>query len=101
MDRDLEQAGPLDRASVAPAPAPGSVAAVLGRSKLIKAGLADVSRIRERTRRRRLLRLAVILGAIDAFLWYRLAIGDPLGPPSLPDDAMLWLPGVLLILVLG
>jgi cell division protease FtsH len=101
MDRDLEQAGPLDRASVAPAPAPGSVAAVLGRSKLIKAGLADVSRIRERTRRRRLLRLAIILGAIDAFLWYRLAIGDPLGPPSLPDDAMLWLPGVLLILVLG
>jgi cell division protease FtsH len=101
MDRDLEQDGPLDRAPLAPAPAPGSVAAVLGRSKLIKAGLADVSRIRERTRRRRLLRLAVILGAIDAFLWYRLAIGDPLGPPSLPDDAMLWLPGVLLILVLG
>jgi cell division protease FtsH len=77
------------------------VAAVLGRSKLIKAGLADVSRIRERTRRRRLFRLAVILGAIDTFLWYRIIIGDPLGPPGLPNDAMLWLPGMLLILVLG
>ena len=77
------------------------VAAVLGRSKLIRAGLADVSRIRERTRRRRLLRLAVILGAIDALLWYRLAIGDPLGPPSLPDDFVIWLPGLLLIGVLA
>jgi cell division protease FtsH len=77
------------------------VAAVLGRSKLIRAGLADVSRIRERTRRRRLLRLAVILGAIDALLWYRLAIGDPLGPPSLPDDFVIWLPGLLLVGVLA
>jgi cell division protease FtsH len=88
------------------APEPGlhddrSVAATLGQSKLIKAGLADVSRIRERTRRRRLLRLAIVLGAIDAFLWYRVAIGDPLGPPSLPDDAMIWLPGILLIGVLA
>jgi cell division protease FtsH len=78
-----------------------SVASILGQSKLIKAGLADVSRIRERTRRRRLLRLAIILGVVDAFLWYRVAIGDPLGPPSLPDDAIIWLPGFLLIGVLA
>ncbi|MGH2766141.1 MAG: AAA family ATPase [Actinomycetota bacterium] len=77
-----------------------SVAAVLGRSKLIKAGLADVSRIRERTRRRRLLRLALILGGIDAFLWYRIATGDPLGPPGLPDGWVMWLPAFLLIGVL-
>src|ERR671918_1372196 len=88
------------------APEPGlhddrSVAATLGQSKLIRAGLADVSRVRERTRRRRLLRLAIVLAAIDAFLWYRVAIGDPLGPPSLPDDAMIWLPGILLIGVLA
>jgi cell division protease FtsH len=78
-----------------------SVASILGQSKLIKAGLADVSRIREKTRRRRLLRLAILLGVIDAFLWYRVAIGDPLGPPSLPDDAIIWLPGFLLIGVLA
>jgi ATP-dependent Zn protease len=99
MDRDVEPAG--HHPPVESALAPGSVAAVLGRSKLIKAGLADVSRVRERTRRRRLLRLAVVLGAIDAILWYRIFIGDPLGPPGLPDDAMMWLPGLLLILVLG
>jgi ATP-dependent Zn protease len=99
MDRDIEPAG--QHRPVEPTAAPGSVAAVLGRSKLIKAGLADVSRIRERTRRRRLFRLAVVLGAIDGFLWYRIAIGDPLGPPGLPNDAILWLPGLLLVAALG
>ena len=77
-----------------------SVASILGRSKLIKAGLADVSRVRERTRRRRLLRLALLLGAFDVFLWYRIAIGDPLGPPGLPDGWVMWIPALLLIGVL-
>jgi cell division protease FtsH len=79
----------------------GSVAAVLGQSRLIEAGMADVARIRERSRRRRLLRLALILAAIDGFLWYRIAIGDPLGPPGLPDDWVIWLPAVLLVGVLA
>jgi ATP-dependent Zn protease len=78
----------------------GPVAAVLGRSRLIKAGLADVARVRERTRRRRLFRLAVVVASIDAFLWYRIGIGDPLGPPGLPDDWVIWLPGILLIMAL-
>jgi cell division protease FtsH len=82
-------------------PQPSSVAAVLGQSKLIKAGMADVARIRERSRRRRLLRLAVVLGAIDAYLWYRIGIGSPLGAPSLPDDWTLWLPALLLVVVLA
>ena len=77
------------------------VAALLGRSKIIKQGLADVARIRERARRRRLIRLGVILAAIDGFLFYRIATGDPLGPPGLPDDAMIYLPALLLIGVLG
>jgi ATP-dependent Zn protease len=76
------------------------VASVLGRSKLIVAGLADVSRVRERTRRRRLLRLAVVLAGIDALLWYRISIGDPLGPPGLPEGAIVWLPALLLIAAL-
>ncbi|MGH2691272.1 MAG: AAA family ATPase [Actinomycetota bacterium] len=77
------------------------VAALLGRSKIIKRGLADVARIRERARRRRLIRLGIVLAAIDGFLFYRIAIGDPLGPPGLPDDAMIYLPALLLIAVLG
>jgi ATP-dependent Zn protease len=77
------------------------VAALLGRSKIIKQGLADVARIRERARRRRLIRLGVILAAVDGFLFYRIAIGDPLGPPGLPDDAMIYIPAFLLIAVLG
>jgi cell division protease FtsH len=97
MDRDIESAGSRRPSE---AVAGGSVASVLGRSKLIKAGLADVSRIRERTRRRRLLRLAIVLAGIDALLWYRISIGDPLGPPGLPEGAIVWLPALLLIAAL-
>jgi ATP-dependent Zn protease len=77
------------------------VSALLGRSKVIKQGLADVARIREKARRRRLIRLGVILAAIDGFLFYRIAIGNPLGPPGLPEDAMIYLPAFLLILLVG
>jgi cell division protease FtsH len=93
MDEDNDRTGQGGHRGSSPA----SVASLLGSSKLIDAGLADVSRMRERARRRRLLRLAVVLGVIDAFLWYRIAIGDPLGPPGLPDGWFLWLPGFLLI----
>lgn len=79
------------------ATATNEVAAVLGQSTLIKAGRADVSRIRERTRRHRLIRLALVIGLIDGYLWYRYATGDPIGFPSLPRDAMIWLPGLLLV----
>jgi len=81
--------------------AAGTVAAVLGRSKVVEAGLADVARIRERVRRRRLIRLGIVLGSIDLYLWYRVASGNPLGAPSLPDNWVLWLPAVLLIGVLA
>jgi hypothetical protein len=54
------------------------VAAVLGDSRLVQAGLADVSRVRERTRRRRLFRAIVLIGALDVFLLYRYGRGRPL-----------------------
>ena len=76
------------------------VAAELGRSKLLEAGRADVARIRERSRRRRLLRLALLLGLLDVWLWKRLSEGNPVGLPALPEDAVIWLPGVVLVLVL-
>ncbi|HEX9890779.1 MAG TPA: AAA family ATPase [Actinomycetota bacterium] len=77
------------------------VARELGQSKLLQAGRADVARIRERSRRRRLFRLALVLGLIDLWLWMKLASGNPVGLPSLPEDAVIWLPGVVLILVLA
>jgi cell division protease FtsH len=78
-----------------------SVAAVLGNSKLVQRGLADVSRVRERTRRHRLVRLVVTLALMDAFLWYRLASGNPLHLPHMPADFGIWLPAILLILLIG
>jgi ATP-dependent Zn protease len=75
------------------------VAALLGSSRLIRAGSADVTRIHQRTKRRRILRLIAIFGAIDLFLWYRYITNNPVGPPSLPEDAGLWLPLLFLFLL--
>jgi ATP-dependent Zn protease len=77
------------------------VAAVLADSKLVRAGLADVTRIRERTRRRRLLRAIVTLGAIDIYLWYRYSNGRPLQHPHLPQDWMQYAPALFLVVLLG
>jgi ATP-dependent Zn protease len=77
------------------------VAALLGDSHLIKAGHADVARIRERTRRHRILRLVAVFGLIDVFLWYRYASGNPVQPPSLPEDFGLYLPFLVLFLLFG
>jgi cell division protease FtsH len=82
-------------------PVTNDVAALLGQSKLLQAGRADVARIRERTRQRRLLRLAIVLGIIDAYLWYRFLSGNPFGAPRLPNDWVIFLPAVLLVLLLG
>ena len=42
------------------------VAAILGNSRLVQAGLADVSRVRERSRRRRLFRSILAIGSLEA-----------------------------------
>jgi cell division protease FtsH len=77
------------------------VATILGKSKLIEAGRADVFRIRERTRRRRLLRLAAILVVLDVWLWYRYLSGNPIGAPHLPEDWVIWLPGFIIVGILA
>ncbi|HEX2069431.1 MAG TPA: AAA family ATPase [Actinomycetota bacterium] len=76
------------------------VAALLGSSEVLKAGSADVSRVRERTRFRRVLRALIIVGALDVYLFYRFWNGRPFRAPSLPPDAVLWMPGIILVLVL-
>ncbi len=92
--RDLE-----DLRAAGPSPARGRSGR--GLTELISVGRADVGRIRESTRRRRLLRLAVVLGVILGWLAYRDVTGRSFGLPHLGPDAMNWLPAVILIVLLG
>src|SRR5438128_1039303 len=77
------------------------VAAVLGSSKLLARGQADVARVRGRTRRRRLVRAFVLISAVDAFLWFRFLNRKPFHAPTLPADWGLWVPFVLLFVLFG
>ena len=80
-----------------------SVAARLG-GGLISAITADVGQARERARRRRLLVLAAVLTPPLAFLWGRILTGSPFNVfalPSLPDDWVIYLIPLALILALG
>jgi cell division protease FtsH len=78
-----------------------SVEARLEGSLLLKRGRADVFRQREKTRQRKVLRLFFIVGAFDAYLWFRLATDNPLRLPSLPTDWVTYLPLFLLVILLG
>jgi hypothetical protein len=63
----------------------------------------DVQVTRERQRRRRLRRIALVLSPLVAWLWIRLLLGNPVSPgwPDLPAEAVYWLPGIAIILILG
>lgn len=63
----------------------------------------DVYEARERQRQRRLKRIAYVLAPIVAWLWIRIASGNPVSPglPQLSEEAMFWLPGILIVLLLG
>jgi len=81
----------------------GSVAATLG-GAFVGSGGADVGTARERARLRRVTRLAAVLGAPCAFLWWRILDGRPfdvLRLPGLPEDPLLTLMPLVLILALG
>jgi cell division protease FtsH len=78
-----------------------STAALLHGSEFFSKGRADVFRIRERTRKRRLWRLALILGVFDGYLWYRYLTDNPFQPPALGPDALIWLPLLLLVLLMA
>jgi cell division protease FtsH len=58
----------------------------LGDAGSLGSAFADVAVAREAARQRRLRRLALALGGVCAWLWLRLALGDPvsLGWPSVP-----------------
>lgn len=63
----------------------------------------DVQVTRERQRRKRLTRIAILLSPLVAWLWVRLLAGNPVSPgwPHFPSEVMFWLPGILIILLIG
>ncbi len=75
--------------------------ASLGQTQVLQAATADVAVARERARRRRLRRLAVVLAPVAVWMWARFVTGDPveLGAPALPFPPE-FIPGLLLTLVL-
>jgi cell division protease FtsH len=75
-----------------------STAAVLEGSEVLRAGKADVFRVRERTRKKRVRRLVLLLGGLDLYLWYRYLTHNPIRLPSPGPEWILFLP-VLLIFV--
>jgi ATP-dependent Zn protease len=77
------------------------VAALLGESRLLRAGQADVARIQRRTHLRRMFRAIFIIGALDAYLWYRSAVGRPVQLPAFSPDWSLLLPILLLFVIVG
>jgi cell division protease FtsH len=46
------------------------------------------------------LRLAIVFGVIDGYLWYRYATANPIQPPTLGPDWVIWLPIFVLIVAI-
>ena len=70
-------------------------------TQVTSAGQKDVLRIRERTRTKRILRLAITLGLTVGYVAYRYISGNPFQLPHLSSDAVYWLPPMVLIFALG
>ena len=71
----------------------------LGQVGVIGRGQADVARLRERNRQRRMQRSLVFVGPLAVYLWWRELTGDPvvLGRPDLPSGLEMWLPQIILV----
>jgi ATP-dependent Zn protease len=65
--------------------------------------VVDVARAREEQRRKRLRRVAWLLAPVVAWLWIRVAAGNPVSPgwPDFGPDFMMWLPLLLIVLLIG
>ena len=74
-----------------------TAAATLHGADAVAQGRADVSRVRERTRKRRLTRLIIILALFDGYLWYRFITDNPFQLPTLGPEAIIWAPVMVLL----
>jgi cell division protease FtsH len=81
---------------------PGTAAA-LGAAGVLGRDTADVARLRERNRQRRLLRLLVTLAVLAAWLWGRALQGapSPFRRPTLSDTWAMLMPQLLLVVILA
>jgi ATP-dependent Zn protease len=76
-----------------------STAAIL-HGDVVSKGRADVFKVRERTRKRRLWRLLIFLTLFDGYLWYRYLTDNPFELPTLGPEAIIWLPVIGLFLLI-
>jgi ATP-dependent Zn protease len=81
---------------------PASHAAILEGSQLVRKGRADVFRVRERTRIKKVLRAIVVVGLIDLMLYRLWTSGVRIGLPDLGPEAIFFFPPiVMLIAIIG
>ena len=80
---------------------PAGAAALLQGSLLLQKGRADVFRQRERTKLKRVVRAIVVVFLVDWYLFHRFSSGEPITAPSMPEDPMLLLFMVLIMLAVG
>ncbi|MDP9242987.1 MAG: AAA family ATPase [Actinomycetota bacterium] len=97
---------PSDRPVSATSNASVTSTALLQGSQVFREGRADVSRIRERSRRKRWFRLFFILALVDTWFWYRFATHTPqtrpFGMPTIPQEFVFWMPALILgVLLVG
>ncbi|MDP9297979.1 MAG: AAA family ATPase [Actinomycetota bacterium] len=74
-----------------------AAATLLEGSSLSRWGRADVLKQRERTKRRKIIRAIVVLGLLDVYLLYRFATANTIRLPGLPQDWVIYLPPLLLV----
>ncbi|HMC79420.1 MAG TPA: AAA family ATPase [Acidimicrobiia bacterium] len=75
----------------------------LGQVGVIGRGQADVARLRERNRQRRVQRSLAVIGPLAVWLWWRQLTGDPvtLGWPHFSGGLAVMLPQILLVGMFG